>query len=194
MQLPIEDGEKYGIIALDAASRVSRPLELGNGFAVVPHGACELPSHWKEWLGSLKVRDVEGAPLLVIAKVRSFAPSVLDADGDAMLRHVDALYWSLLASGRFRIERATRLTGGRTGEEFGVRQNSELEHLVSVAGIHGGPVREPDVIRAAKLATNLLALMRLPGMRRVQLAVRTFDLAASVEAFDPSYIAGQGNE
>jgi hypothetical protein len=103
MLLPIEDGAKYALIALDAASRVARLVDLGEGFAVVPHGSFELPGHWKEWLGSLKARDVEKAPLLLVAQKRSSTPDVLDGDSDGLLRRVDALYWALLASGRFRI-------------------------------------------------------------------------------------------
>jgi hypothetical protein len=60
-----------------------------------------------------------------------------------------------------------------------VRQVSDLEHLVSVAGIHGSPVHEADALRAGRLAINLLALMDRPGMRRAKLAVRTFLIALS---------------
>ncbi len=176
--LPINVGEKYGAIALDAGTDLKAPVALGGSYFAMPHGTFRLPPHWKEWLGTIKTRAVERAGLLLVAARPSREPDVLDADNEAVLQAVDSLYWGLLASGRVRIDGAgVRLTGAYSTGGIDVRLVADVREVVHMPSLRTTRVAETHLRRAAALADGLSRLFAEPGMRRMKRAVHTFLLA-----------------
>ncbi len=68
MKLPVNPGEKYALIALNAATTITEPLELGEGLHALPGGSLDLPEKWRVRIGSLRSERIEGAGLLILAK------------------------------------------------------------------------------------------------------------------------------
>jgi hypothetical protein len=52
MKLPVGPGEKYALVAPDAGTEFLDSVDLGGGCLALPRGAFDLPSRWKEWLGT----------------------------------------------------------------------------------------------------------------------------------------------
>ena len=123
MNLPVALGEKYGLIALDAATEVDEPLDLGAGFFAIPRGAVQLSDYWKEWIGSIQTDAIERAGLVLLAKRTSDHPDVIDGDNIIVGRRVDNLLWGLLAVDNLRTEgEGTRLTGANVDGKIDVRR------------------------------------------------------------------------
>ncbi len=180
MKLPVEAGEKYALIALDAAAGFRDIVDLGEGAYALPHATFELPEHWKKWVGSIRTEAMERAGLLLLTKMPSRAPGVLDGENQALLRDVGFLYWGLLASGRIRVEGSgTRVTGAHADGELGVRQVADLEGIHQVRGMLTERVTADHLRRAALLSANLKGLFEDRRMLRMRLAVGTFLLAFS---------------
>jgi len=75
----IADGEKYALLGL--AVKVTDPnigkLNLTPHFQVIGESDFTIPD---EWLGSIRVEEVEACDLFIAAKVRSATPDVLDGE------------------------------------------------------------------------------------------------------------------
>ncbi|WP_147439645.1 hypothetical protein [Corallococcus sp. CA049B] len=178
MNFPVAVGEKYALIALNAATDVESLVDLGSGISALPEGSLELPEHWKEWLGSMRAKSIERSDLFLIVKAKSERPEVLDGENLELMRRAANLYWGLLASGRVALEGAgTKLTGANRGDGPDIRQIAELHHYVRVAGMLPKAVTETHLRQATALAFNLQELLALPGMLRMKLAIRTFLMA-----------------
>lgn len=178
MNFPVDVGEKYALIALNAATDIQSPVDLGSGIFALPEGSFELPEHWKRWLGSLQAKFIEHSGLFLIIKTKSERPDVLDGENRKLTRMADNLYWGLLASDRLSLEGAgTMVTGANGGDGPDVRQITELPHYFRVAGLMPKAVTEAHLRRAKDLALNLQELLVMPGMRMMQLAMSTFMLA-----------------
>lgn len=178
MNFPVDVGEKYALIALNAATDIQSPVDLGSGISALPEGSFELPEHWKEWLGSMRAKAIEESSLFLIIKVKSARPEVLDGENLDLMRKAANLYWGLLASDRMALEGAgTKVTGANRGDGPDVRQIAELHPYVRVAGLMPKGVTEAHLRRARALAFNLQELLAMPGMLRMKLAMSTFMLA-----------------
>jgi hypothetical protein len=175
MDLPVAPGEKYALIALDCATTIQGALDLGNGFFALPRGAVSLPSHWKEWIGSIGAHELEEAGLVLLAKVPSADPEVQDAATKIVQRRVGALFWGLLVAGHLRFEReGAQLSGGNTAGNIDVQQHVSTMYVRRVPGIWTAHVAEDHLRRAVAIATGWLALSARPEMRRIKLAFQTF--------------------
>jgi len=175
MKLPVAPGEKYGLIALNCHTDIKAPINLGNGFWTAPKGALELASHWKEWLGTIRNRELLEADLLLIVTGPTDRPEVLDRDNQELLRRVDALYWGLLAATPLLISgQGMRVTGANVGGTIEVRSASNFNMTFHMRGLCLGNVTADVMARAAKLAVNLVDLLAMPGVRRLKMAVSTF--------------------
>ncbi len=180
MSLPVAPGEKYALIALDAATEIREPVDLGDGQVALPRGAFELPAHWKEWLGTLKAEAVERANLKLLVRAPSSRPAVLDEENQQLQQRVANLYWGLLAAGKVRVSgRGIQLTGSHGADGIDVRQAGDLDPVISVYGILTERVTEAHLQRAANLAKGLARLFVDAKMLRMRMAVNTFLRAAS---------------
>src|SRR5437870_2301348 len=180
MNLPVALGEKYGLIALDAATEVDEPLDLGAGFFAIPRGAVQLSDYWKEWIGSIQTDAIERAGLVLLAKRTSDHPDVIDGDNIIVGRRVDNLLWGLLAVDNLRTEgEGTRLTGANVDGKIDVRQQARTLMVIHPRGLMTKRISQEHLKDAAVLAYNLGNLLARPGMRRVKLALGTFMKAFS---------------
>lgn len=175
MQLPVAPGEKYGLIALDAATDLDEPLDLGAGFFAIPRGAVQLPDYWKEWIGSIQADAIEHAGLVLLAKRTSEHPGVIDEDNIFVGRRVDNLLWGVLAVDNLRTEgEGMKLTGANIDGKIDVRQQARTLLVIHPRGLITKRISQEHLKDAAVLAFNLGKFLALPGMRRLKLAVRTF--------------------
>ena len=77
----IEDGEKYALVGLEVTIAKHFPLgRITRNLWVFTNTAFDVPSHWQEWLGGTRTREVKGCNLFLLAsKLTSVTPDVLDA-------------------------------------------------------------------------------------------------------------------
>lgn len=154
----IADGEKYALLGL--AVKVTGPaiaqLDLSPDFGIVGGNDFKIPEEWREWLGSIRVEEVEACTLFVLTKLASAAPDILDGENILLTNRLWAFYRGLLLSSTFATaHKPVILTGSCRNGEIGLRQQQDLDVPVP-NDFHPYPDVTPDEFRqAAAIARGL---------------------------------------
>jgi hypothetical protein len=152
------DGEKYALLGLNLKSDQDGVLDeqLSPDLAVLTRAAFKMPSHWREWLGSIRAEEVEDCDLFILSKLKSKQASVLDGENQILQARVWAFYRGLLLTSRFATaHKPVILTGAREDNEIGVRQTQDLEEPANCV-FRGYPeVLQRELRQAADLAAQL---------------------------------------
>jgi hypothetical protein len=115
-----------------------------------------MPSHWREWLGSIRAEEVEDCNLFILSKLNSKQSGVLDGENQTLQRRVWNFFIGLLLSSTFATaDKPVILTGSREDNEIGVRQTQDLESPVPCIFRPYPEVSQSELRRAAALATQL---------------------------------------
>jgi hypothetical protein len=180
----ISDGEKYALIGLK--TKIEQPIpfrELVPGLWAWTDRMLDVPAHWREWLGTIRSKEIESCNLVFLSKMVSRSPDVLDGEIQQLQNRVYGFYKGLLLASRFSPSHSPIvLTGSRRGDEIGVWQESALDIPVRCA-FRGYPAVLPhDVEKAAQLASNYLQLVATPprgGAWRIFRAIAVYIKARS---------------
>jgi hypothetical protein len=124
------EGEKYTLLGLNIKSDQAgfADEQLSPDLAVLSKSAFKMPSHWREWLGTIRAEEVEDCDLFILAKTKSKQVAVLDDENQELQAKVWAFYRGLLLVSRFAAaHKPVILTGARETDEIGVRQTQDLE-------------------------------------------------------------------
>ncbi len=126
----IADREKYALLGL--AVKVTDPnigkLNLAPHFRIIGESDFTIPDEWREWLGSIRVEEVEACDLFIAAKVRSATPDVLDGENILLSNRVWGFYRGLLLSSTFATaHKPVVLTGSCRDGVVGLRQQQDLD-------------------------------------------------------------------
>ncbi|OMI09501.1 hypothetical protein BSN85_16370 [Bradyrhizobium brasilense] len=126
----IADGQKYALLGLSV--KVSDPdlgrLNLGPHFQVIGGREFTIPDEWREWLGSIRIEEVEGCDLFIMTKMKSATPEVLDDENQMLTNRLWGFYRGLLLSSTFATaHKPVILTGACHSGEVGLRQQQDLD-------------------------------------------------------------------
>ena len=160
----IEDGEKYGLVGLDVnfEGKVT-PEGVTPNLWALSDASFSVPPHWKEWLGSVRVEEVEACNLFLLSKLSSSAPDILDAENKTVQQRAWTFYVGLLLSSTFSpVHHPVLLTGSRRDGEIGIRQQQSLESPVPCVFRPYPAVVPAEVRSAAQLGENLEVLASTP--------------------------------
>jgi hypothetical protein len=98
----IKDGEKYALIGLNVKLDEDIPFEqLSASHWVIGGGGFHIPAEWREWLGSIRADEVSDVDLLLISKMPSKTPDILDAENQLLTRRISHFYLGLLFASTF---------------------------------------------------------------------------------------------
>jgi hypothetical protein len=155
------EGEKYALLGLNIKSDQAAfaDEQLSPELAILTRAAFKMPSHWREWLGSIRAEEVEDCDLFILTKLKSKQAGVLDGENHALLARVWSFYRGLLLTSRFATaHKPVILTGSREDGEIGVRQTQDLETPAECV-FRGYPeVSQAELRQAAALAAQLCQL------------------------------------
>jgi hypothetical protein len=163
----IEDGEKYAMIGLNI--KLAGQIPTGNmteHFSVLADTAFVVPDHWKEWLGTIRVEQVEACNLFLLTKLVSQRPGVMDAEDLTLRGRVNRFYVGfLLASTGVPADPPVMFVGARHDGEVGVRQQQNFDSPVPGLILRYPSVTADQLRLAARLGEQLEALpeARVPG-------------------------------
>jgi hypothetical protein len=129
----LDHGEKYALLGLSIKydERAVKTGPLAPELAVLTRAAFKMPSHWREWLGTIRAEEVEDCDLFILSKCRSQQPAVLDGENQMLQLRVRRFYVGLLLASTFATaHKPVILTGSREDEEIDVRQTQDLDSPV----------------------------------------------------------------
>jgi len=154
----IVDREKYALLGLSV--KVMDPavacLDLSPHFSIIGGSDFKIPDEWREWLGSIRVEEVEACDLFIVAKLKSETPDILDGENILLTNRLWAFYRGLLLSSTFATaHKPVILTGSCRDGDVGLRQQQDLD--VSIPNdFRPYPDVSPEVFQqAAKIAEKL---------------------------------------
>lgn len=156
----IDDGDKYALAGLSIKLENGIPQgEVAPQLVVLTDAGFEISSHWREWLGSIRAREVEGCNLFLLSKLRSAAPDVLDGENQVLQQRVWHFYVGLLLSSTFATaHKPVILTGARRNGELGLHQQQDLELPIPCMFRPYPPVCGGEIETAARLAGQIEAI------------------------------------
>jgi hypothetical protein len=160
----IDDGEKYAVIALSVKLDDPVPLQ-----EMTPHhwafadARFDMPAHWREWLGTIRTKEVEDSNLFLLSKMPSQAPTILDAEIAELQQHSGHFYAGLLLASPFTpAHKPVMLAGYRQNGEISVRSQHDYEPTIPSMVRHYPPVTLAELRLAAKIATQMATIETAP--------------------------------
>ena len=160
----IDDGQKYAVIALSVKLDDPVPLQ-----EMTPHhwafadARFDMPAHWREWLGTIRTKEVEGSNLFLLSKMRSQAPEVADAETAELKRHAGHFYAGLLLASPFApANKPVMLAGYNQNGEIHVRSQDDYEPAIASMVRHYPSVTLAELQLAAKIASQIAAIESAP--------------------------------
>jgi hypothetical protein len=174
----LSDKEKYALIGLAVKIEDAIPFrEMRPGLWAWTGQKLSIPSHWREWLGTIRVEEIEACNLVLLAKMHSASPQILDLENQQLQSKVSAFYIGLLLSAQFTPAHSpVALTGAQHSGEVDVRQ------AMLINGPHGTvfggypAITSSEVQTAAKLGDNYLQLRTAPRASRAWRLLRAISV------------------
>ena len=159
----IADGEKYALVGLKVKLEGTlAPEQIAPSLWALTTTTFDVPSQWREWLGSIRTDEVAGSSLFLVSKFSSAAPGVLDGENQLLQRRVHHFYVGLLLSAMFSpSHKPVMLTGARWDGVTDIRQKMDLEVPAPQVFRAYPPVVADDIVSAAQLGL-LTAEQRCP--------------------------------
>jgi len=154
----IRDDEKYALLGLNVnvTEATISNLDLSPSFHAISGNDFKVSDEWREWLGSIRVEEVDACDLFIAAKLKSKTPDVLDGENIQLSRQVWGFYCGLLLSSTFSTShKPVILSGSCRDGEVGLRQMQDLD--VPIANdFHPYPeVTAANFRQAAEIAGRL---------------------------------------
>jgi len=163
----IENGEKYAVVGLTIRFEGHLPPgKITPNLWVLADTKFDVPSHWQDWLGSIRAQEVGDCNLFLLSKLASSTPAVMDAENQKLQQRASNFYVGLLLASNFApAHRPVLLTGSRRDGEIDIREQKDFDSPVLCPFRPNPPVGPENIRLAAKLGENLdaLATAPLPG-------------------------------
>jgi hypothetical protein len=153
----IQNGEKYALVGLSLKADADILTgALGATYAVLVDTALKIPPYWREWLGTVRVEDIEDCNIFLLTKCVSTTPSIFNEEDKILRARIDRFYVSLLLSCQaVPAHGAVVLSGAKHGGGIGVRQHV-VKPAVAPGIVHFYPSLTSVQLRtAATLADRL---------------------------------------
>jgi hypothetical protein len=156
----IDGGDKYALTGLSIKLEGNIPQgEVAPHLIVLANTRFEIPSHWREWLGTIRTEEVEDRNLFLLSKLRSARQDVLDDENKTLQQRVWHFYIGLLFSSTFATaHKPVILSGACSGSELSLRQQQDLDSPVPCIFRPYPPVFGSEIQAAAQLAVQIEAL------------------------------------
>jgi hypothetical protein len=127
----ISEGEKFALVGLSVQIDPALDrFDLPGGLTALANAEFELPDHWREWLGTLRVEEMEESVLFLLAKMPSTQAGVLDGENQLLQDRVAHWFGGLMLVAKFHQRHDSFLVSGS-------REAGEVLHAASCRGRHG---------------------------------------------------------
>jgi hypothetical protein len=160
----IDNGEKYALVGLSVKLEGHIPTgKIASHLWVLAETKFGIPRHWREWLGSIRVEQVEDCNLFLISKLPSSMPSVLDGENKMLQQRVSHFYAGLLLTSTFAAaHKPVMLSGSRLDGEIDIREQNDFDPPIPSIFRPHPPVLAGEIQLAAQLAEQIEALGTAP--------------------------------
>jgi hypothetical protein len=184
----IDVGYKFGLLSLPRVrpgGGVEASFEVGPGLAMTTSLPQAKLDRWKEWIGSLRLEEIEQAGTYLIAVEPSARPHVLDSENKHLRARVVRYHTGLLVAVPFMAHgEAAFVTGGNDAGETDVREFTTYPMVRRAPGVKSGLVTASRAREALRLAAALESLEGGAGSPRIPRILTAFRRAVGSRELD----------
>jgi len=158
------EGEKFGVLAIESVYSTipeDAAVQLSDGTWVHTRLPVEIGSHWREWIGTLRLERLQNSNVILFRSESSTNPQILDGQHQQLGRHLSVIFYTLQLSGVLEYEGARLLLGSFCDGDSQVRQMSELELFRPTRGYTRTPLTTARLEQAAHFRQVLADLESL---------------------------------
>jgi hypothetical protein len=155
----IEESDKFALVALCVGGVPEfQTFEIAPSLWAASQPFVPLTGLWREWLGTIRVEQIERCNLFLLTKMRSAAPGILNQENQDLENRAWRGYLGLLLARLFATEEPPLMIGGaRQGLNLAIRRVTNLPQPVHLALDMVHRLDAADIRRAGELAGAMAA-------------------------------------
>jgi len=153
MAFSFTDNEKFSLIAIDDCfSDIETAVKLSDGTWVLPKMPADVGEQWARWIGELRMERLTGADLILVRRITSDKPEILDGEHGELFQQVLDIFTLLQLSGVVYYADASALQGSFEKGQANIRQMVHLDQFYLTAKSPQYPVTIARLEEAAAMA------------------------------------------
>jgi len=158
--LPIGFNSKFALLAIsNVHSTLSgQVVQLSDGTSVLPAIPTEHLGVWREWIGTIRVRRLEAANVVLLIDTNRGDPSTLDAEHTQLGDHLTRILYLTQLSGVLEYDGADLLLGSSVKGEIQIRQMSRPDNFCRSRGYIRSPLTFSRLENALSMSVSLKAM------------------------------------
>ncbi len=155
MAFAFSDNEKFSLLAVNHCfTYVKEEVELSDGTWALPKMPTVVGDTWASWIGTIRLERLTGANFILLRRVASTNPEVLDGEHNELFQEVMTLFWLLQLSGVVQYGGpAQALQGSFERGEANVRQMVQVDDYYPTEGSPRYPVTMERLEEAVQMST-----------------------------------------
>src|SRR4051812_18463805 len=127
MAFAFTDNEKFSIIAIDGCfSEIKEEVELADGTWILPKMPATLDDQWVRWIGELRADSLNDADLVIVRRVTSEKPGILDEEHSELFDRVQHIFAMLQLAHVVLYDDASAVQGSMESGRVSIRQMAHL--------------------------------------------------------------------
>jgi len=158
MTFAFDSNDKFAFVSIVnvySSLAANAEMQLADGTWVFDRIPLRLEDPWREWVGAIRFDNLKKANVVLLRRLRSTNPEVLDAEHEELARPAILLFTLLQLSGVLEYEGAHVLKGSVSRGVSEVRQMSELPRFRHTRGSSRLPVDIDRLQGAVRLKKGL---------------------------------------
>jgi hypothetical protein len=173
MHFVFGDNEKFSLVAVNQCfTYVRTEAQLSDGTWVLPALPTGISELWASWIGTIRLERLTGANLIILRRIPSATPEVLDGEHNELFQQVMTLFWLVQLSGVVQYGGASAMQGSFHDREVNIRQMVQLDDYYATEGSPRYPVTVGRLEEAAQVAKVWRELVRNDTHQRFRRGAR----------------------
>jgi hypothetical protein len=152
MAFAFTDNEKFSIIAIDGCfSEIKEEVELADGTWILPKMPATLDDQWVRWIGELRAKSLKDADLVIVRRVASEKPGILDEEHSELFDRVQHIFAMLQLADVVLYDDASAVQGSMENGRVSIRQMAHLNPFYRTTSERQVPVTTDRLAEAVEI-------------------------------------------
>lgn len=161
MAFVLSNNEKFSLIALDGCYHdIDEEAELSDGTWFLPKMPVPMDEWWVRQIGEMRAEQLTRANLVLIRRVESAEPEILDGEHTALEDHLAGLFAMLQLTRIVSYDYGHSILGSRTDNRISIRQMRQLDKLYVGRKAPQYPVTRARLDEAVEIAAVWRGLVK----------------------------------
>jgi hypothetical protein len=130
MAFAFSDNEKFSLIAVDECfSTIKDEVQLPDGTWILPKMPADVDDQWVRWIGETRAESLKDADLVILRRLTSEKPGILDEEHAELFQHVLDIFTLLQLSSIVYYRDASAIQGSMEKGRVDIRQMVPLNRF-----------------------------------------------------------------